>query len=327
MYVSLSVAHDNWVQMTQGGFMNQSMWIVRVAMITSVVLANDALSGESPPYAPAGPPVPVYEFCYAFGSAKDGSATTYFTGVFQATLQEGAELQNQFRRFIADKYGSQPDPQAGVQDMTCVVPNPSEEAAAQQTLNNYAANMRRGGGKVVETGWQYVSAPAPAPVAATPVTLPEDPRIASATPEMRGLLEERKGSAGLFCLQENINQAVYDCDCYADRVVIATLAQGATIVQSVDEAHRPVPMLTPQVELVVPRADLHSCVNQSLLPQRAYDWGMQMSGMYVGDAKQRLAQCIADDALAAYNANPGTNIQYFDNLTRNAYAGCTTKVH
>ncbi len=110
-------------------------------------------------------------------------------------------------------------------------------------------------------------------------------------------------------------------------MVIATLDVGPTIVQSVDVAHRPVPVLTPPVELVVPRADLHSCVNQSLLPQRAYDWGMKMSGMYVGDAKQRLAQCIADDALAAYNANPGTNIQHFDNLTLNAYGGCTTKVH
>jgi hypothetical protein len=309
--------------------MSKSWWIAHVAILAIVVFRYDAFGGESPPFAPAGPPVPVYEFCYAFGSAGDGSAMTYFTGAFQATPNEMADVQNQFRRFIADKYGSHPDPQAGVQDMTCVVPSPSEEAAAQQTLSNYAANMRRGGGKVVETGWQYVSTPTPAfaPAAATPVTLPEDPRIASATPEMRGLLEERKVNAGLYCMAENTNQAVYECNCYADRVVIATLDQGATIVQSVDEAHRPVPMLTPQIELVVPRADLHSCVNRSLLPQRAYDWGMQISGMYVGDAKQRLAQCIANDALAVYNVNPGRNIQYFDNLVRNAYAGCSVKVH
>lgn len=309
--------------------MKRSKWITCIGMLASALVARDALPGESPPYAPAGPPVPVYEFCYAFGSAQDGSAMTYFTGAFLATPNEMAEVQNQFRRFIADKYGSQPDPQAGVQDMSCVVPSPSEEAAAQQTLNNYAANMRRGGGKVVETGWQFVSVPSPAPaaVATTPVTLPEDPRIASSTPEMRSLLEERKGSAGQLCLLENTNQAVYDCDCYADRVVIATLDQGATIVQSVDEAHRPVPVLIPQVELVAPRADLHTCVNRSLLPERAYDMGIRLSGMYAGDAKQRLAQCIADDAIAAYNANPGTNIQHFDNLARNAYPGCTTKVH
>lgn len=307
--------------------MNGSLWIAHVAILAIVVFGYDAFGGESPAYGPVGPPVPVHEFCYAFGSAEDGSATTYFTGVFQAAPNVATNVQNEFRRFIADKYGSQPDSQSGVQDMSCVVPSPSEEAAAQQTLNNYAANMRRGGGKVVETDWQYVSAPAPVPLAAKPVTLPEDPRIASATPEMRSLLEERKGKAGLYCVTENSNQAVYECDCYADRVVIATLDEGATIVQSVDEAHRPVPLLTPQIELVVPRADLHSCVNRSLLPQRAYDWGMQMSGMYVGDAKNRLAQCIANNALVAYNANPGRNIQYFDNLTRNTYAGCSVKVH
>ncbi len=309
--------------------MSKSWWIAHVAILAIVVFRYDAFGGESPPFAPAGPPVPLYEFCYAFGSSADGSAMTYFTGPFLTTLNEMAYVQNLFREFIADKYGSQPDRHAGVQDITCVVPSPSEMATAQQTLDNYATNMRRGGGKVVETGWQYLSAPAPAPavVAATPATLPDDPRITNATPEMRSLLEERKGSAGLYCMAENTNQALYECNCYADRVVIATLDQGAMIVQSVDEEHRPVPMLTPQIELVVPRADLHTCVNRSLLPQRAYDWGMQISGMYVGDAKQRLAQCIADDALAAYNSNPGTNIQYFDNLTRNAYAGCTVKVH
>ncbi len=189
------------------------MWIANVGMITSVLFASGAFGGESPPYGPVGPPVPVYEFCYAFGSDENGSAKTYFTGVFLATLQEGTEVQNQFRRFVADKYGSQPDPAAGGQDMTCVAPSPSEEALAQQILNNYAANMRRGGGTVVETGWQYVAAPAlsVAPVAATPVTLPEDSRIASASPEMRGLLEGRKDSAGQFCLLENTNQAAYDC--------------------------------------------------------------------------------------------------------------------
>ena len=106
------------------------------------------------------PPSAEYEFCYAFGSARDGSATTYYTGVFQATAQELADVQKAFRRFLADKQGSQPDPRSGDRDVTCVAPSPSAEAAAQQVSNAYAANMRRGGGKVVETGWQYAAAPA-----------------------------------------------------------------------------------------------------------------------------------------------------------------------
>jgi hypothetical protein len=304
--------------------------LIRTLLVAAVValgLAGPVPAGEAPPFA-SSPPAAAHQFCYAFGSAEDGSATIYYTGVFQAAPQEAVEVQQGLRRFLAGKYGSQRDTRAGEQDVTCVQPSPASAAAAQQQMDVYVANMRRGGGTVVETGWQHVATPAAAaPGPAQPVTLPDDPRIASASPQMRVLLEGRKRDAGAVCLLENGGQdPVYDCDCYVDRIVIATLDQGATITQSVDGAGRPASMLSPQIELVVPRADLHACVKVALLPKRAYDRGMQVAGMYSGDAKQRLAQCIADDAMVAYRANPGKNMQYFDNLVRNACRGCAAKV-
>ena len=309
--------------------MNRRMPIARVTIAVTIALASHTWAGESPAFAP-GAPIAAYEFCYAFGSAPDGGPTTYYTGVFQANPNDVNEVHKAFRAFLADKYGSQPDPRAGERDMTCVQPSPSSAAAAQQQSDVYAGNMRRGGGNVVETGWQFVAAPAPASAPAKAVTLPDDPRVAGATPEMRGLLEARKGDAGQVCLIDNGKhgpQPLYDCACYADRVVIATLDVGSTVTQASDGNGHLVPRLVPPIELVVPRADLHTCIDQAQLPKRAYDRGMQMTGMYVGDAKTRLAQCIADDTMAAYGTNPGTNIQYFDNLVMNAYGRCAPTIH
>jgi hypothetical protein len=298
-------------------------------MVASIVLAGDAFSSDEIASGQSAPNT-VPTFCYAFGSAQDGSATTYYTGVFQATASDLNGAQTAFRQFLASKYGSQPDARAGDRDITCtMMPSQTPDATTQQQLETYAANMRRGGGKVVESGWQY-TAPAPsAPPPAEAVTLPSDPRIASATPEMRHLLEDRKKAAHQMCLLENQKggtDAVYDCPCYEDRVVIASLDVGSTIVPSVDEQHRPVSMLSPPIELVVPRGDFHTCLNTALLPKRAYEKGIQMSGMYVGDAKQRLAQCMSDETMAAFAANASTSIQKFDNLVMNAYGTCASKV-
>jgi len=64
--------------------------------------------------------------------------------------------QAQLRQFLSAQYGSQPDPRSGDRDVTCVMPPSGTDAAgAQQYASNYASNMRRGGGTVVETGWQF----------------------------------------------------------------------------------------------------------------------------------------------------------------------------
>src|SRR5262245_52406932 len=147
----------------------------------------------------------------------------------------------------------------------------------------------------------------------TPVTLPADPRIASATPEMRGLLEDRKRVAMRICVGENDQsrpEPAYQCDCYGDRVVIATLDANSTIyrVGPTSTVKRD-PVLTPVIEIIVPRADLHTCFVPSALPKRAYEVGTQFAGAVTGDdAKKRLAQCIADGTMAAHKAKPAQNI-------------------
>lgn len=174
--------------------MNRLMRMTRVVTVASLVLAGEAFASDNLAHAPQAPAV-AYEFCYAFGSARDGSAMTYYTGVFQGPLNNQAEVQTAFRGFVADKYGSRPDPRSGDRDITCVSPSPSAEAAAQQASNTYVANMRKGGGKVVETGWKYDSPDARAGAGETDGTATaanESPRLyeicraISATKPMNG---------------------------------------------------------------------------------------------------------------------------------------------
>ena len=143
--------------------MNRIVRIVQIAIVVSLAFAGDASASDAIASGPVKPAIS-FIFCYAFGSARDGGATTYYTGVFEVNMKELAVVQNGFRKFLADKYGSQPDPRSGDRDITCVGPSPSSAEAAQQQMNTYVGNMRRGGGKVVESGWQNAAtATAPAP--------------------------------------------------------------------------------------------------------------------------------------------------------------------
>ncbi len=295
-----------------------------VAALPGVTTASDAIAS-----GPKTPAPPAYTFCYAYGTAKDGSPMTYYTGVFPVAPDALNEMQAAYRRHLAGKYGSRPQLEGTTMDVNCVMPSPSSQSAAQQQMSNYLGNMRRGGGKVTETGWQY-SAPqaTPAP-AAKPVSLPSDPRIAGASPEMRSLLEGRKKDAGQMCLIANGDTSagpVYDCPCYEDRVVIATVDEGSKIVQSVDDQKRPANMLSPPIELIVPKADLHTCLNQASLPKRAFTRGMQMAGRYTGQKRNQFAQCVSDSAMAAFKTRPSQNIQAFDNLVLNTYGECSSRI-
>jgi hypothetical protein len=122
-------------------------------------------------------------------------------------------------------------------------------------------------------------------------------------------------------------QKIHDCDCYRDRIIIETLDEGYELVPGGrDETGKIYEVLSPGIEQVDLSTDVHTCMDQSLLPARAWAKGMEMTGMWIGEQKKKLAQCLADGIMAAQKAKPARNIRAFDAYRGLVLQECSNKI-